>query len=64
MSIPSLTPVARLETNAAGNAKGDLVVVPEEVPPPYRGKHGVLWTVEDAAGTIVYHTDCTSVTLD
>jgi hypothetical protein len=61
---PSLTPVARLETNAAGNVKGDLVIVPDEVPPPYRGKHGVLWTVEDAAGTIVYHTACTAVTLD
>jgi hypothetical protein len=60
----SRTPVARLETNAAGNAKADIVVVPDEVPPEFRGVHGVRWTAENAAGTIVYRTDCTAVTLD
>ena len=56
--------MATVTTNAAGNAKADAFVRPEQVPPPYRGKHGVLWTVADASKAIQYSTTCTKVTLD
>lgn len=55
--------VADLTTNASGNAKGDAKVAPEEVA-GFEGLHGVLWTVKGAAGTVVYRTACTTVTLD
>ena len=55
--------VAELRTNAAGNASANLLVVPEEVA-GFEGKHGVMWTVENAAKTLVYQTTCTMVTLD
>jgi len=55
--------VADLRTNASGNARGDTKVAPEEVA-GFEGVHGVLWTVADAAGMVVYQTACTAVTLD
>jgi hypothetical protein len=55
--------VATLRTNAAGNARGDIFVRPEQVA-GFEGVHGVRWTVRDAQGTIVYRTACTAVTLD
>jgi hypothetical protein len=55
--------VADLSTNANGNARADAKVAPEDVA-GFEGVHGVLWTVEDVAGTVVYQTACTAVTLD
>jgi hypothetical protein len=51
-----------LRTNASGNARGDVVVEPARVE-GFQGVHGVMWTVRDA-GTVVYQTRCTAVTLD
>jgi hypothetical protein len=59
------SPVAQLTTNAAGNATGDLIVIPAAIPAFLVGKHGVLWTVTDPSGAVVYYqTACTAVTLD
>jgi hypothetical protein len=56
--------VAALRTNAAGNARGDTKVTPEEVA-GFEGVHGVKWTVvRNATGALVYRTACTQVTLD
>jgi hypothetical protein len=55
--------VAVLKTTAAGNARADLVVHPAEVA-GFEGVHGVRWTVQNAAGAIVYRTRCATVTLD
>jgi hypothetical protein len=56
--------VADLRTNAAGNARGDTKVTPEEVA-GFEGVHGVRWTiVRNATGALVYRTACTAVTLD
>ena len=44
--------VAQLTTNASGNASGDTKVTPEEVA-GFEGVHGVIWTVANAAGTVV-----------
>lgn len=55
--------VASLRTNAAGNARGDIVIHPEQVA-GFEGVHGVRWTVRNAQDTVVYRTACTAVTLD
>ena len=58
--------LARLVTNAAGNAKAEIVVRPEEIPPvlvDLKRKHGVLWRVSDATG-VAYETPCAAVTID
>ena len=55
--------VAELTTNAAGNARGDTKVTPEEVA-GFEGVHGVMWKVRDSTGALVYQTGCTAVTLD
>ena len=55
--------VATMRTNAAGNARGDIVVRPEQVA-GFAGRHGVRWTVRDAHNTVAYRTLCTAVTLD
>jgi hypothetical protein len=57
------TPVGRIDTNAAGNGRDDLVVHPEELE-GLTGDQGVFWTVADASGTVRYTTTCTTVTLD
>jgi hypothetical protein len=55
--------VAVLQTNAAGNARGDVLVRPAEVAGA-EGVSGVFWSVADETGTVVYETACTAVTLD
>jgi len=55
--------VAVLATNAAGNARRDVLVRPSEVA-GLQGVHGVIWTVTNSTGEVVYQTDCTAVTLD
>jgi hypothetical protein len=59
---PATFDVATLRTNAAGNARADVVIRPSEI--TIDGKHGVMWTVRDASGTLAYETRCTVVTLD
>jgi hypothetical protein len=55
--------VAVLQTNAAGNARGDVLVRPADVAGA-EGVSGVIWSVADETGTVVYQTACTAVTLD
>jgi hypothetical protein len=55
--------VAVLQTNAAGDAQGDVFVRPADVAGA-EGVSGVFWSVADETGTIVYQTACTAVTLD
>ena len=55
--------VAALETNASGNARGDVFIRPAEVA-GFEGVHGVTWSVQNAAAAIVYRTGCSTVTLD
>jgi hypothetical protein len=55
--------VAVLTTNASGNARGDAKITPKQVA-GFEGVHGVMWTVTNAAKTVVYQTICTAVTLD
>jgi hypothetical protein len=56
--------VGNLRTNAAGNARDDTKVTPEEVA-GFEGVHGVTWTVvRNTTGALVYRTACTQVTLD
>ncbi len=55
--------LAQLATNAGGNARADIFVSPDDVA-GFEGVHGVMWTVKNAAGVVVYRTDCTAVTLD
>jgi hypothetical protein len=55
--------VAALSTNAAGNARGEVFVTPEEAA-GLAGVHGVMWTVKSSAEAVVYGTECTAVTLD
>jgi hypothetical protein len=56
--------VGNLSTNAAGNARDDTKVIPEEVA-GFEGVHGVRWTVvQNSTGALVYRTACTAVTLD
>ena len=55
--------IATLETNVRGNAHGDLFVAPADVE-GFEGKHGVMWTFENASGAVAYETRCTTVTID
>jgi hypothetical protein len=59
----SASDVAVLTTNASGNARGDAKITPKQVA-GFEGVHGVMWTVTNAAKTVVYQTICTAVTLD
>lgn len=54
---------AQLRTNRAGNARADKFFVPADAA-GFEGVHGVLWTIQNAAGQVVYQTGCTTVTLD
>jgi hypothetical protein len=52
-----------LTTNAAGNGTADRFI--RSVPDAIRNQtHGVRWEVRTTAGTLVYETACTNVTLD
>jgi hypothetical protein len=54
---------AELRTNRAGNARADIFFVPDDVA-GLEGIHGVMWTIQNAAGEDVYRTECSTVTLD
>jgi hypothetical protein len=55
--------VATLETNLAGNARGDVFVAPADVE-GFEGTHAVKWTFENASETVAYRTRCTTVEID
>ena len=55
------TDTAELRTNRAGNGRADVFFVPADVA-GFEGVHGVLWTVQNAAGE-VYRSGCSTVTL-
>ena len=55
--------VTDLQTNAAGNGRGDVVVRPATVA-GFEGDHGVFFTVTDETGAVLYRTACSAVTLD
>jgi hypothetical protein len=59
--VPPNKPIATLQTNRSGNARGSVVVMPSQI--TIDGDHGVMWTVWDG-DTVVYQTACTVVTLD
>ena len=53
-----------LTTNGAGNGRAKRLFRPGDVPPELRdATHGIRWEVV-RAGTTVYETQCTAVTLD
>lgn len=55
---------APLTTNRAGSGRAKRVFRPSDVPSELRGAtHGIRWEVS-TAGTTVYETQCTAVTLD
>jgi hypothetical protein len=55
---------APLTTNRAGNGRAKRVFRPDDVPAELRdATHGIRWEVS-TAGTTVYETQCTAVTLD
>jgi hypothetical protein len=56
---------ATITTNAAGNGRGEAVFRPADVPAVLRnGTHGIIWTVSDASGVVVFSSGCELVTLD
>jgi hypothetical protein len=57
------TDTAELRTNRAGNARADVFFVPADVA-GFEGIHGVRWTIQNAAGEVVFRTGCSTVTLD
>lgn len=53
-----------LETNVAGNGRGDRFFRPSDVPLALRGAtHGIRWQVT-SGGVVLYETACNAVTLD
>lgn len=57
------TDTAELHTNSSGNAKSQVFFVPDDVA-GFQGVHGVMWTIQDSNGDVVYKTGCSRVTLD
>ena len=55
--------VIELETNVAGNGRSDFFVHPTDVE-GFEGLSGVVFSVVDEAGTLLYRTACSAVTLD
>jgi hypothetical protein len=55
--------VTMLQSNAAGNARGDFFVRPADVA-GFEGLSGVYFSVADETETVLYQTACSAVTLD
>lgn len=53
----------RSDDECERHARGDAKITVEDVA-GFEGVHGVMWTVTNAAGEVVYQTTCTAVTLD
>ena len=61
----AVVPTAAITTNAAGNGRGEAVFRPADVPAELRNAtHGIIWTVSDASGVVVFRSGCELVTLD
>ena len=57
------TDTAELRTNRSGNGKAQVFFVPADVE-GLQGVHGVIWTIQNSNGEVVYQTGCSRVTLD
>jgi hypothetical protein len=57
------TDTAELRTNRSGNGKAEVFFVPADVE-GLQGVHGVMWTIQNSNGDVVYETGCSRVTLD
>jgi len=57
------TDTAELRTNRSGNGKAQVFFVPADVE-GLQGVHGVMWTIQNSNGEVVYQTGCSRVTLD
>ena len=57
------TDTAELRTNRSGNGKAQVFFVPADVE-GLQGIHGVMWTIQNSNGEVVYQTGCSRVTLD
>jgi hypothetical protein len=57
------TDTAELRTNRSGNGKAEVFFVPADVE-GLQGVHGVMWTIQNSTGDVVYQTGCSRVTLD
>jgi hypothetical protein len=61
----AVVPTASITTNVAGNGRADAVLRPSDVPAVLRNAtHGVIWTISDASGAIIFSSGCEVVTLD
>jgi hypothetical protein len=61
---PAAIPTATLSTNGSGNGKAQVFFRPADLDPALRGaSHGLIWQLT-GGGTVVYETNCSSVTLD
>jgi|SRR5512133_2156677 hypothetical protein len=61
----AVVPTATITTNGAGNGRGEAVFRPSDVPAVLRNAtHGIIWTVSDASGVVVFSSGCELVTLD
>ena len=55
--------MAELRTNRSGSAKAQAFIAPADVE-GLQGVHGVMWTIQNSNGDVVYQTGCSRVTLD
>jgi hypothetical protein len=55
--------LAVVTTGPSGNARADAFFAPTDVE-GFEGVSGVIWTLRNSVGEIVYRTRCTAVTLD
>jgi hypothetical protein len=61
----AVVPTASITTNVAGNGRADAVLRPSDVPAELRNAtHGVIWTISDSSGAIIFRSGCEVVTLD
>jgi hypothetical protein len=61
----AMVPTASITTNVAGNGQADAVLRPSDVPAVLRNAmHGVIWTISDSSGAIIFSSGCEVVTLD
>jgi len=61
----AVVPTASITTNVAGNGRADAVLRPSDVPAVLRNAtHGVIWTISNSSGTIIFRSGCEVVPLD
>jgi hypothetical protein len=60
-----VVPTASITTNVAGNGRADAVLRPSDVPAVLRNAtHGVIWTISNSSGTVIFRSGCEVVPLD